>query len=80
MAENRGDTCTSLPEHATHLKHEATTLLDFANGKAKDSKLKKTVQWSYIEAFVVSLGQARWWRQPMESLPMESQRTAHPNG
>ena len=43
-----------LPEHATHLKHEATTLLDFANGKAKDGRPKKTVQWSYIEAFVVS--------------------------
>ena len=44
-----------LPEHATHLKHEATALLDFASGKAKDSKLKKTVQWSYIEAFIVSV-------------------------
>ena len=44
-----------LPEHATHLKHKVTTLLDFANGKAKDGKPKKTVQWSYIEAFVVSV-------------------------
>ena len=44
-----------LPEHTTHLKHEATTLLDFANGKTKDSRLKKTVQWLYIEAFVVSV-------------------------
>ena len=44
-----------LPEHATHLKHEATALLDFASGKAKDGKPKKTVQWSYIEAFVVSV-------------------------
>ena len=43
-----------LPEHITHLKHEATTLLDFTNSKAKDDKLKKTVQWLYIEAFIVS--------------------------
>ncbi|KAA6409153.1 MAG: reverse transcriptase [Lasallia pustulata] len=28
---------------------------DFANGKAKDGKPKKTVQWSYIGAFVVSV-------------------------
>ncbi len=38
-----------------HLKHEATTLLDFTNSKTKDGRLKKTVQWSYIEAFVVSV-------------------------
>ena len=44
-----------LPEHATHLKHEATTLLDFTNSKTKDSRVKKTVQWSYIEAFVISV-------------------------
>ena len=44
-----------LPEHATHLKHKATTLLNFANSKAKDGKLKKTVQWLYIEAFIVSV-------------------------
>lgn len=37
------------------MKHEATALLDFASGKAKDGKPKKTVQWSYIEAFVVSV-------------------------
>ena len=45
----------SLPEHATHLKHEVTTLLNFINSKAKDSKPKKTVQWLYIEAFIVSI-------------------------
>ena len=44
-----------LPEHATHLKHEVTTLLDFTSSKMKDGRLKKTVQWSYIEAFVVSV-------------------------
>lgn len=37
------------------MKHEATTLLDFASGKAKDGRPKKTVQWSYIKAFVVSV-------------------------
>ena len=44
-----------LPEHTTHLKHKATTLLDFANSKTKDGRLKKTVQWLYIEAFIVSV-------------------------
>ena len=44
-----------LPEHATHLKHEASTLQDFANGKNNDGKPKKTVQWSYIEPFIVSV-------------------------
>ena len=43
-----------LSEHATHLKYEATTLQEFANGKNQDSKLKKTVHWLYIEPFVVS--------------------------
>ena len=38
-----------------HLKHKVTTLLDFTNSKMKDSRLKKTVQWLYIEAFVVSV-------------------------
>ena len=45
----------SLSEHTTHLKHEVMTLLNFTNGKAKDSKLKKTVQWLYIEAFIISV-------------------------
>ena len=44
-----------LLEHAMHLKHEAMTLLNFTNSKMKDSRLKKTVQWSYIEAFIVSI-------------------------
>ncbi|KAA6411453.1 MAG: hypothetical protein FRX48_04733 [Lasallia pustulata] len=43
-----------LPEHATHLKHEASTLKEFANGK-NDGKPKKTVQCSYIEPFIVSV-------------------------
>ena len=43
-----------LPEHATHLKYKATTLQEFANSKNQDSKLKKTVHWSYIEPFVIS--------------------------
>ena len=43
-----------LPEHATHLKYEVTTLQEFANSKNQDGKLKKTVHWSYIEPFVVS--------------------------
>ena len=43
-----------LPEHTTHLKYEVTTLLNFTNSKAKDGKLKKTVQWLYIKAFIVS--------------------------
>ena len=44
-----------LPEHATHLKYKTTTLQEFANSKNQDSKLKKTVHWSYIEPFIVSV-------------------------
>ena len=43
-----------LLEHATHLKYEASTLQEFAKGN-NDGKLKKTVQWSYIEPFVISV-------------------------
>ncbi len=46
---------SSLPEHATQLKHEATQLQAFANGKMKDGRAKKTVQWSYLEPFVKSV-------------------------
>ncbi len=45
----------ALPEHATQLKHEATKLQAFANGKTEDGKPKKTVQWSYLEPFIVSV-------------------------
>ena len=43
-----------LSEHATHLKYEVSTLQEFVKGKNNDDKLKKTVQWSYIEPFIVS--------------------------
>ena len=43
-----------LPEHATHLKYKASTLQEFAKGKNNDGKPKKTVQWLYIEPFIVS--------------------------
>ena len=44
-----------LLKHATHLKYEASTLQEFAKGKNNDGKPKKTVQWSYIEPFIVSV-------------------------
>jgi len=46
---------SSLPEHATQLKHEATQLQAFVNPKIKDDKPKKVLQWSYIEPFVRSV-------------------------
>ena len=45
----------SLPEHATQIKHEASRLHAFATGKAEDGKPKKTIQWAYIEPFVLSV-------------------------
>ena len=44
----------SLSEHAIHLKYKASTLQEFAKSKNNDSKPKKTVQWSYIEPFIIS--------------------------
>ena len=46
---------TSLPEHATQLKHEATRLQAFVNPKTKEDKLSKVLQWAYIEPFVRSV-------------------------
>ena len=43
-----------LSEHATHLKYKASTLQEFTKGN-NDSKLKKIIQWSYIEPFVISV-------------------------
>ena len=43
-----------LLEHATHLKYEVSTLQEFAKGN-NDGKPKKTVQWLYIEPFIVSV-------------------------
>ena len=43
-----------LSEHATHLKYKASTLQEFTKGN-NDSKSKKTIQWLYIEFFIVSV-------------------------
>jgi len=45
----------SLSEHTTQLKHEATQLQTFVNPKIKKNKLKKILQWVYIELFVRSV-------------------------
>ena len=45
---------TPLSEHATHLKYKVLTLQEFVKSN-NDSKLKKTIQWLYIEPFIISV-------------------------
>ena len=42
-----------LSEHTTQIKHEASRLHAFVTGKAEDGKPKKTIQWIYIESFIL---------------------------
>ncbi len=44
-----------LSKHIIQLKHKATQLQVFVNSKIKKDKLKKILQWIYIEFFVRSV-------------------------